>query len=1321
MSIQPFWPLNDQSHAHSCLFTEAETAADAVFLAVHQSMALYRESIGGNQSGVSKTEHDLLTAFLRKNPASGTLIVPIVGNSGVGKSHMIRWLDAHLRLRRDADESHIVRIPKSSSLKRVLELVLDGLPDDKFGEIKKQMLSAKLPPTRLQATLGLQAGLLYELEIIGKAAKERIVEGSDQSGDKARKAHCSSRGLLALLKDPEIHSHFVAHEGDDVEKWGVLTRIADRCLNGSLKNDKGELNQFLESDFDFLQGSSLDTANLARDTRGYVSRLRAQPEMLQQAINCLKEARESAVASLVTFQGSLSLSDLFVGIRESLYQEGKELILLVEDFAVLAGVQGALLDAIVREAIRDGKQELCTMRTAIAVTQGQLPETVMTRAQYLWKVDDKPFSSEPEALSVYENFVGSYLNAARFGEPALEKAYNTRKNLTSWIPRFEDTQDGKLDEGDQRALESFGFSPNGYSLFPLNQGAIRQIARKHFYSAQDDIYKFDPRKLINKVLRETVIDNRDLYLDGLFPPKNFSEYRKGLQADAVTVVSEEFPLDTQPRISALLYFWGDDPKSREEVLRLPRKVYTAFGLPELKTASQRLLAPEKVKDKGGSRSGRPEVKPPEPVVTVDGTPPPASWDDRLRNWREGQSLNQTSANAIRRAIAEAVGVWLDSSSMFIHKVVLDQTKVYLPATGQGLQSSEGAVMVACEDADFEDEKGSARFMQIVRAIMRYEECRNWDYDGGDSDSILYASFISSMAEQARDWCISNGVGVPRSALNYIAQALLIGGALLNIPGGSKKDSLEENLVAILSLENANSNQFQEATTQWDKLKESAASARVELREQLMILIGARQGMGGELAIDASALLEAVDDLRGRAWSLPDDLDLTLFGNFTAPVKQYVQKIRQKDLERVINSTVAEKKKWLELVEGAIGADFERENIKTIFLSAIEASKKAAVFHWRGGEARGLVKRTKDLGPIKETYNLTSLAVDDASDLGVKLAALSKIDDVTMLELHDYLCDYRAFLDESFDVAKTQLDGVSESPRDVANSLDKDFDKMVNIWTSIAGRKTVAAEERFVGHDDAANNIEDKAALSLTGAHTTEGAISITRSEQLIVMSERIEHLNSERQVIDILMTVTNVLSEGIDKCNGLKGKLEILVGASVSEGVLVDKDELKSLLDKIKNLRGRLEKNPETLTHRNTWGQCQNSVNKLKNSLETQLLNQWENFVSGESPSTGQTSIFGGLPAHRAEYQELLKLSEQLDVIRQRLPEDAGVVETVREYGVRMRELVAGMSLDGEPDEKVNFLKRCQQNGVPLTELDSETQKWLNEKGFAQDLVIRVK
>ena len=91
----------------------------------------------------------------------------------------------------------------------------------------------------------------------------------------------------------------------------MLTRIADRCLNGSLKNDKGELNQFLESDFDFLQGSSLDTANLARDTRGYVSRLRAQPEMLQQAINCLKEARESAVASLVTFQGSLSLSSIY--------------------------------------------------------------------------------------------------------------------------------------------------------------------------------------------------------------------------------------------------------------------------------------------------------------------------------------------------------------------------------------------------------------------------------------------------------------------------------------------------------------------------------------------------------------------------------------------------------------------------------------------------------------------------------------------------------------------------------------------------------------------------------------------------------------------------------------------------------------------------------------------------------------------------------------------------------------------------------------------------------------------------------------------------
>ena len=103
MSIADFWP--SQEHSRECLITEAETASDAVFLAVHQPMRMSRRLLTDPQNNAEeKNEGDLLDALLSENLTSGTLLLPIVGSSGVGKSHMIRWLDAHLRRRKEAGD-----------------------------------------------------------------------------------------------------------------------------------------------------------------------------------------------------------------------------------------------------------------------------------------------------------------------------------------------------------------------------------------------------------------------------------------------------------------------------------------------------------------------------------------------------------------------------------------------------------------------------------------------------------------------------------------------------------------------------------------------------------------------------------------------------------------------------------------------------------------------------------------------------------------------------------------------------------------------------------------------------------------------------------------------------------------------------------------------------------------------------------------------------------------------------------------------------------------------------------------------------------------
>ena len=203
-TLEDLWPSSD--NCQDCLITEAETAADAVFLAVHQPMHLERRSYSGNTTIAQweeKKESDLLEAFLSDDMPSGTLLLPIVGSSGVGKSHMIRWLDAQMRNLDDGVERHIVRIPKSASLKKVLELILIDLQNkgDAYRSLHKELSSASMPKELDEATFGLLAKLIVSPERNGREATEREAHQKGFADDRERMTHCHPQCLPNLLRD----------------------------------------------------------------------------------------------------------------------------------------------------------------------------------------------------------------------------------------------------------------------------------------------------------------------------------------------------------------------------------------------------------------------------------------------------------------------------------------------------------------------------------------------------------------------------------------------------------------------------------------------------------------------------------------------------------------------------------------------------------------------------------------------------------------------------------------------------------------------------------------------------------------------------------------------------------------------------------------------------------------------------------------------------------------------------------------------------------------------------------------------------------------
>ena len=103
MSLLRFWPT--EADCLECIKPEAENPSDDVFLAVHQEMRFVRKSFQTDQEE-SKSQNQLLNEFLRDEP-SGRVILPILGESGIGKSHLVRWLKVQLQQRKDRDKRHV--------------------------------------------------------------------------------------------------------------------------------------------------------------------------------------------------------------------------------------------------------------------------------------------------------------------------------------------------------------------------------------------------------------------------------------------------------------------------------------------------------------------------------------------------------------------------------------------------------------------------------------------------------------------------------------------------------------------------------------------------------------------------------------------------------------------------------------------------------------------------------------------------------------------------------------------------------------------------------------------------------------------------------------------------------------------------------------------------------------------------------------------------------------------------------------------------------------------------------------------------------------
>jgi hypothetical protein len=862
--LESYWPNADAVNA--CIKNEAETADVSVLLAVHQPTPLMTRAAVTNREGPT-TEKQLLDAFLSDDLPGGYLLCPITGPSGAGKSHVIRWLDAQLQRSKRYGDLLVIRIPKSASLRKVVELILEPLASNpRFAKPRDELSRAVAEVDLAQVIVRFVAELQNALADRGKDMRAMLAEDPSR-GAELRPLIGHAEQLPKLFRDAVLHDHYAS---------SVFARIVDRAIKGRDEDSAGGETDTQFFGDDLLVSENCNISEAALPVRNYyLSQIAVadagRREPIARLLNSVVDRAIGHVFRLEQSSGGLTLQDIILGVRETLLVEGKELVLLVEDFAALSGIQEALLNVCIQEGTRDGKQVYATMRTALALTDGYLTsrETILTRAQRVWMIGSGQ-RSDAEIKAAAIEMVGAYLNAARWGALELRERFRknpSTKSLTGWLPVW---QDEGRSEAESATLQAFEQSGAGVSLFPFNRAAIERLVDHHL--TENTKLSFNPRRVINEILRATLLD-REQFLRGDFPPPGYHGLPpNGYLAGLVRNLSAPDP--TKRRLQSALSIWGGDAPDARSLAQIPPPVFTTFGLPTPEDLTNvKFVKPAltgSIVDPSHTSNDALSDAPPGSTTAADRTQDPriAAWVGKLDRWAVGEQLIQADARTLRNAFAELLLKAIDWSGLRIPETEVKGS--WIAIAGASNNPTVGRILTLCTDQH--DEDGS--FREAMLGALRFRHHGGtWDYPEGDSDYVAVTEIIELLRAQLEHLVVADA----KLVAGLVGNALLTQSRIAGMQPPLRVSGPSQILAGLFDRVPALDRASVEPT--WDLLRVQAMTGsngrdmRALLQDALRDRSASFQGTGRTaFAIDVPRIFDGLQMEVGEKAALPDGVD-----------------------------------------------------------------------------------------------------------------------------------------------------------------------------------------------------------------------------------------------------------------------------------------------------------------------------------------------------------------------------------------------------------------------------------------------------------------
>ncbi|MFI6817228.1 protein DpdH [Nonomuraea sp. NPDC050328] len=837
--------------ASAIIPVEAESTSDGVFLATHTSIPIIRRDQVDSAVGGTVVDEQSLLRAVQELPEDQP-IIPILGKSGTGKSHLVRWLRVNLKT---TDKTRLIFVPKHRmSLRGILELILQHATSKRAEELRARVATAvDAASDETEARLRLRNALAVLVETRG-ARKDGTPEENE-----LREYLASPTGLPALLGDPVFRNRLLADDG-------LIARLVREKLSGKGTEDKEDAFGFSATD---LNLSVDDVSKAGADAASVAGVLTSDVSLRDLAAKMLNEQLGPAVSEVFGIGGD-DLKQLLVELRLDLREQGLELLLLIEDFSIFQGIQGGLIDAIT--LIPTADVALCPMRVVMAVTTGyfvnQMPETVYTRT---YKVFDLELPADRKATFDPTGFAARYLNAVRVGSQIIDENHHGRlpvPNHCSQCPVQE------------KCHRAFG-QVNDIGLFPFSKTALDLAIR-----SQSRDGGFVARDVLTRVLRP-VLHRDQIELDeGRFPSAGFeNDFRAGA-LDILNNIEDQVRLGTpgDPELSQrrvrMVRFWG----SGNGPQNLDPTIHDAFGIPPLDgldTAPAPLgQSPGRQEDRGQHNA---ELATPIPSAQ---SPAPTQEPHLVRavdRWHTTGDLNQSDRNSLRNIVHAAVTAYLGFEDGYGGDGYWTSGKKELSPSFDATNS------IALDDNRLQKalipiDRTNDEDVRVLRALAWVNEAGSWV-------TVPNGELLQRLCvEKVRTWAARVSVSLlpqeqrDEPELVRLTHTLLTVSKALGISDAYKPDPLSRVKAIFASPPKLADAAVRPQLRRWQDrfIGTEQKPERELLQQRLLRMASYSQGSGGKpLALDLPRLLRAVRTNANTTWSEQDT-------NFITPLVDSVQ-------------------------------------------------------------------------------------------------------------------------------------------------------------------------------------------------------------------------------------------------------------------------------------------------------------------------------------------------------------------------------------------------------------------------------------------------